>query len=201
MSVCDEGRGMATFRDFAAQNSDGWSFIAIQSPIDRVAERIRDLDSVTGYAENVTVCLMANSMDEEGNSISLTPSPNARTCFVVAMEKGRWCIVFRTLYWCEVTDHDWVRETARSLSESLHGEAIVSCGGGHGFSTCVYNGGTLESELPAYDRAVVAKLFTSRKIRLPLCFIGGTPTTLYAERESANEMLRVDQFECRITNP
>ncbi len=191
---------MATFRDFAKANSDGWSLIAINSTIDTVAERIRDLDSVTGYTENVTVRVMADSKDEEGNYISFTPSSNERTCFLVATKKGKWCIVFRTLYWCEMADHDWVRDTAMSLSESLSCDAIASCGGGHGFSTCTYSGGALDSELPAHDRADVGKLFKSRKIKLPMCFIGGTPTALYADQESEDGIDRSDTFQCRITS-
>ena len=192
---------MATFRDFAKENSDGWSFVAVQAKPDAVAEVIRNLDSVTSYTEDVTIRVMANSKDEDGNPISFTPSPTERTCFAVSPRKGKWCIIFRTLYWCENADNDWVKEAAMSLSQSLGCEAIASCGGGHGFSTCIYNNGTLESELPAYDRTVIGKEFTSRKVKLPMCFIGGTPVSLYAENDSVPEIERADQFECRITRP
>ena len=93
---------------------------------------------------------------------SFKPVPTERTCFVVATKKGKWCIVFRTLYWCETADHDWVNQTARTLSESLDCEAIASCGGGHGLSTCIYDVGTLEAELPAYDRGCRQGVYFSK---------------------------------------
>ncbi len=192
---------MATFRDFAKENSDGWSLLAVQAKIEAVAEVLRNVDSVTTYSDNVAVGVMANSRDEDGNIISFTPSPTDRTCFAVSARRSKWCIVFRTLYWCESADKEWVNETAKSLSESLNCEAIASCATGHGFSTCIYKDGNLEAKLPGRDRSIVVKEFTSRKVRPPICFVGGSPASLYAQRDSMAEIERADKFECRITMP
>jgi len=191
---------MATFRDFAKENSDGWSLIAIESTIDAVAEVVRNADQVTEYEANVPVRVMANSKDEDGNYIVFTPSPQDRTCFAVSVLKSKWCIIFRTLYWCDNVDNDWVIKSAMLLSQSLGCETIASCGGGHGFSTCIYRVGKLESELPAYDHRVISKEFTSRKVRIPLCFIGGVPSSLYAQEDSAADIERADRIRCRIAD-
>lgn len=188
---------MATFREFARENSDGWSLIAVRSTIDSVAAALSDPGMSSDYTTDVELRIMENSRDEQGNVISFTPAPTERSCFVVALHKSKWCVIFRTLYWCEEIDFQWVDEMAKALSTSLGCEAIASCGGGHGFSTRIFEASELQAELPAYETPAVAKEFTKRKIRLPMCFIGGKPDSLYVQRDAATEIERVDRFVWR----
>lgn len=142
---------------------------------------------------------MEDSKDADGNHIALDPSPNERVFFALSVRKSKWCLIYRTLCWCEIYDYEWVTETAEFVSATLDTEAMSSCGGGHGFSTQVFDSGEVQLELPAHDRSPVAKLFSARKIRLPLCFIGGHPVSLYVDQASAGEIEQADRIDCRIT--
>jgi len=187
---------MPTFKDFAKELG-GWSLVAAKATLEELVETLLVDEKVERHAANVSLKKLSNSKAEDGNYVALTPDPRSRTMLAVAVRKRRWCIVYRTLGYCDGGDWDWTRATAMRVAATLDCESIGCCCGDHGMATWLFDGGDLLEELPP-ERPPVHKAFQARKISLPICFVGTTPAGLYVDVGSLQEIEQADEIVCRV---
>lgn len=186
---------MPTFKDFAREVG-AWSLVASKSTLKELVETLLADEDVERHAANVTLKTLSNAQDDDGNFVQLTPDPGSRTMLAVAVRNRRWCVVYRTLGWCDRGDWDWTRATAMRVAATLDCETIGCCCGDHGMGTWLIDGGDLLQELPP-ERPAVQKVFQAGKISLPVCFVGTTPAGLYADVGSLAEIEQADAIICR----
>ena len=187
---------MPAFRDFAKELG-AWSLVAADVTLKELVETLLVGEEVEWHVSNVSLRTLCDSRDEDGNIVALTPNPRSRTMIAVAVRERRWCVVYRTLGYCDGGDRDWARATAMRVSATLDCESIGSCCGDHGMATWLFDGGDLVQELPP-ERPAVHKMFQTRKISLPVCFVGTTPAGLYADVGSLPEIEQADEIICRV---
>ncbi len=187
---------MPTFKEFAKEVG-GWSLVAAEVTLKELVETLIVGEEVERHAANATLKKLTNSQDDDGNYVQFVPDSRSRTMLAVAVRKRRWSVVYRTLGWCEGSDWDWTRATAMRVSATLDCESIGCCCGDHGMGTWLFDGGDLVEELPP-ERPAVHKAFQARKILLPICFVGTTPTGLYADVGSLPEIESADELICRV---
>ena len=187
---------MPTFKDFAKEVG-AWSLVAVEAPLKELVDTLLVGEEVERHVAKVTLKQLTNSMDDDGNYIEFVPDPRSRTMLAVGVRKRRWCVVYRTMGWCDGGDWDWTRATAMRVAAMLDCKSIGCCCGDHGMGTWLFDGGDLVKEFPP-ERPAVHKAFQARKISLPVCFLGTTPAGLYADVASLPEIEQADEIICRV---
>jgi hypothetical protein len=192
-----------TFLKFAKENADGWSLVAVRAPLRKIAPLLQSDALVLEYQPAATLGVISKgedglSYDADGEMVSLTPVPGRRTCFAVQPSGSDWCILFRTVYWVQLEDIEWVQKAAQSLSSRLETTTVASSGGEHGCLCSVYEAGKEKRKLSGVDRKKIASSFDELGISLPLCFIGGNPPNLLATSKVIKSIEQADRFEMKV---
>jgi hypothetical protein len=96
----------------------GWSFVAVEAPIDRVAEVLRQVVDVRDYRPRVKV--HRNQMG------SGTPPDDVRPLYLVKPRAADWTLLVVGVHWFTPEDYELAEAFARQASKRLRTRAVAA---------------------------------------------------------------------------
>jgi hypothetical protein len=176
-------------------NQQGWSFVAVDAPIDTVAEHLRGRPGVLLYESETPVGPMRAGLRARPRE--------PRHYYLVRTVPSEWSVLIQTIHWISMADVAMGVLLAAELSAALHSTAVaawdddfsgsVSVVCEHGRKTALVSDGGGKSWGQFH------LLFYRRKIFLPECFIGseeGEATRFHARPTAA--ITRADRVVVEI---
>ena len=149
-----------------AFNMQGWSFAAVDAPIDRVAEVMRQVLDVTEIRERVKI----HRMNETQGAV---PPDGVRPLFLVKMRASSWTLLVIRLHWFAPSDWDLAELVAREASKRLKTRAVAAAGNDVSLPAAQEwrNGKSVEEWSGEVDDDFYVR-FYEREIAAPACWIG-----------------------------
>lgn len=179
-------RGIESFMEAA---SEGWSWLAVRSPLERMARALQQSTNVVIYEPEVSYRPL------RGNPV-LRDELDRRHAFAVQWRGSPWSFLLRTIDWITTVDAVATRRMAAELSSHLVTETVASIGA-YGGAECRYfrygkEVGRVDSDDPTSG---LYEFLDEREIWLPACFIGshGDCPTLYLDSSGDVPVRRVDR--------
>jgi hypothetical protein len=102
-------------------NQQGWSFTAIEAPIEKVAHALRSRNGVLNYTENVKSEKM-----KENSDVGIQPESDKRHIFAIKTCAGNWTVIIQTVHWIDQSAIVIGLMLAAELSKSLKTTAVAA---------------------------------------------------------------------------
>ena len=149
-------------------NQQGWSFTAVNAPIEKVAGVLKSRKGVVKYIENVKPVKMR---DDAG--VELEPESGKRHTFLLKLHSSEWTVVVQTVHWIEQCDMLIGLLLAAELSKILKITAIAAWDDDFSGSKAVVcrNGKKQEVVTDGENWAEFYSFFYEQGISLPETFI------------------------------
>jgi hypothetical protein len=178
-------------------NTQGWSFVAFDSPFDRVAAALRSLRGVSGYRAGVA----AERWVEE--DARMQPDPARRDVFLIQPRGAAWPVLVQTVHWIQGSDPLLATWIAAEVSQALGARAVSAWDDDFSSATGVIcdrgerSGGVSDSG----EWVDFYLYFYEQGIRVPKCFIASGEAAAAAARllvEDPAEVERADGMTIAI---
>jgi hypothetical protein len=183
-----------------ARNQQGWSFVAVRAPVERVAEALTKRAGVLRHEPNVRVQPM-------GENAAIQGEHERRHAFLVKPSGGEWAALVLTVHWFENADALFATLLAAELSEALGTRAVAAWDDDFsGTSAIVCDKGQKSAVLgDEEDADAFAAFFQDQRLALPECFIStdGAKTDDEAQLLAGNpsDVERADHFLLAVPEP
>jgi hypothetical protein len=150
-------------------NQQGWSFVAVDAPIDVVAEHLTGRPGVLQYESHTSVGSI---------KAGLCGTPQGpRHYFLVKTDPSEWSVLIQTIHWISMADVAMGVLLAAELSAALHTTAIAAWDDDFSGATSIVCEDGRKADVVSDDGddglGRFHRLFYQRRIFLPECFIGG----------------------------
>lgn len=148
------------------RNQQGWSFVAVRAPIERVAEALAGRAGVLRHAPDVRPQAMQEDAGIQGEH-------ERRHAFLVKMRGSEWAVLVLTVHWFQNADALFATLLAADLSETLATRAVAAWDDDFSGSTAIVcdNGRKSAACNDEEDSDAFDALFDEGGISLPECFI------------------------------
>ncbi|HEY2587450.1 MAG TPA: hypothetical protein VGI81_17020 [Tepidisphaeraceae bacterium] len=182
--------GITTF----AQNQQGWSFVAVRAPVERVAEALAGRAGVVRHERDVR----PEPMEEEAG---IRVEHERRHAFLLQMKVSDWAALVLTVHWFQNSDALFATLLAADLSEALCTKAVAAWDDDFSGATAIVcdKGRKSAAVSDEEDTDAFDALFDDEGLSLPECFIsakddkgGGDDARLLVADPS--EVERADYF-------
>ncbi|MFO0904443.1 MAG: hypothetical protein U0939_15670 [Pirellulales bacterium] len=184
------------FEQFMEAASEGWSWLAVRTNLERLARGLQRRSDVLIYEPEASYRRL------QGHPV-LRDELGRRQAFALQLVGAPWSVLLRTVDWVTTGDALAVRRMAAELSSDLVTEAVASVGAyGGAECRCFRFGkevGCVDSDDPASG---LFEFLEERDLWLPPCFIGteGERATLYVEPLAGLQLRRVDRVVLRMNS-
>jgi len=161
------------------ENQQGYSFVAVEAPIEAVAEALRDRAGVLEYRESVGTHPLQRDA-------GLAAAPDRRDVFLLRIRDTDWTVLVETVHWVQSSDMLMVLLMAAELSERLRTRAVAAWDDDFSGSYAVLceRGRKKRASVTEEDHLGYFGLFYELGISVPPCFIasdGGPARLLTAD--------------------
>jgi hypothetical protein len=182
------------------QNQQGYSFMVVRAPIERVGQRLKTRKSVAKYEPNIKPLQMKHG-------IGVQPDEKRRHTFLVQMKNAPdWTALIQTVHWFHSCDAIMVTALAATLSKELKTLAAASWDDDFSGSTLIIceNGqqkAAISDENEDDGWAGFYEFFYENGISLPNSFIAVDKGAASLYVADPKQVVRADQVELKVPKP
>jgi hypothetical protein len=183
-------------------NQQGYSFVVVRAPIERVAEVLKERPGVTKYVESVEPAKMRDDAQ-------LEQEQNVRHCFLVQMrDTPEWSVLIQTVHWFHSCDAVMATALASVLSEKLRTSAAAGWDDDFsGSSLIVCENGEQQAAISDEDEeeeegwVAFYEFFYDQGIQVPSLYIGveNGEAVLYVDDPA--KVKRADYVLMKVPSP
>jgi hypothetical protein len=170
-------------------NQQGWSFTAVNAPIEKVASLLKGRIGVLKYKEKIK----PQKLGSEG---AMTPEADKRHIFLVKMRNSEWSILIQTVHWIQSCDMIIGLLLAAELSAALRTTAVAAWDDDFSGSTMVVceNGKKTNVLGDGDDWAEFYQFFYEQGIAVPESFVATTKNSADLLVAKPSEVERADHL-------
>jgi hypothetical protein len=132
----------------------------------------------------------------DGSYLTISAFPDKRTSYLVQSKCSAWCVILRTVDWCQEVDCDWVQDVAKRLAARLNTTAI-SISGDYTCDLRIFEASKLVKKKGG-ELDQIAKIIGEYGIDVPDCSIAEDPPRLFATKNVADGVELAHRLELKV---